>query len=109
MKLKTNDTVKVITGKDKGKTGKIMRTITSAKKIVVEKVNIRTKFIKKGESRPGERIQFEAPLDVSNVMIICPECKKTTRIGYKKLENGKKERICKKCSEAVDKATPAKK
>ncbi len=103
MKLKVNDQVAVTTGKDKGKKGKIMRILRKANKIVVEKVNLRTKHIKKTSEKAGQKIQFEAPLDASNVMVICPNCKKLTRIEYKKLENGKKQRICKKCKETLDK------
>ena len=102
MKLKLQDQVFVTTGKDKGKKGAITRILRKQNKIVVEKVNIKTKHIKKTTEKAGEKIQFEAPIDASNVMIICPNCKKTTRVGYKKLEKGKKERICKKCTETLD-------
>ena len=105
MKLKINDSVIVTTGKDKGKKGKIMRINRKTNKIVVEKINIRKKHIKKTNERPGEIIEFEAAIDASNVMIVCPSCNKTTRAGYTKLENGKKQRICKKCKEALDKET----
>lgn len=109
MKVKLNDTIRVIAGKDKGKEGKVMRVMVKSKKVVVEKVNIKTKHIKKTAQKAGEKIQFEAPVDISNVMVLCPNCKKTTRVGYKKLESGKKERICKKCSEDLDKAVKTKK
>ncbi len=105
MKLKLNDQVQVVTGKDKGKKGGIIKILSKQNKIVVEKVNIRTKHIKKTSQKPGERIQFEAPIDGSNVMLICPSCGKTARVGYKKLENNKKQRICKKCKESVEKIT----
>jgi len=105
MKVKNNDNVVVVAGKDKGKQGKVMRKLSKQGRVVVEKVNIVTKHIKKTTQRPGEKVQFEAPIDVSNVMVVCPNCKKPTRVGYKKLENGKKQRICKKCSETLDKAT----
>jgi len=103
MKLKISDQVQVITGKDKGKKGKIIKIDRKKNRIVVEKVNIRTKHIKKTNERPGEKIQFEAAIDASNVMVICPHCNKKTRIGYKKLENNKKQRICKKCKESLEK------
>lgn len=102
MKLKVSDQVGIIAGKDKGKSGKIMRINRKNNKVVVEKVNIRTKHIKKTTERPGEKIQFEAPVDASNVMVVCPNCKKLSRIEYKKTEKGKKQRICKKCKETVD-------
>jgi len=109
MKLKTNDQVVIIAGKDKGKKGKIMKVLIKNNKIVVEKVNIRTKHIKKTAQKAGERIQYEAPIDASNAMIVCPNCSKASRIGYKKLENKKKERICKKCNETLDKEKKIKK
>ena len=102
MKLKINDLVTVITGKDKDKKGKIMKILRKQNKIVVEKINMRTKHIKKTKERAGEKITFEGPIDASNVMIICPSCKKFTRIEYKNTEKGKKQRMCKKCKESVD-------
>lgn len=102
MKVKANDNVLVISGKDRNKTGKVMRTITKDNKVVIEKVNMRTKHIKKTQTAPGSKIQFEAPLNVSNVMVICPNCKKATRVGYTKLENGKKQRMCKRCNKELD-------
>lgn len=105
MKFKTGDHVVVIAGKDKAKTGKIVRTIIDTSRVVVEGVNIRTKHIKKGPNRPGERIQFEASLHSSNVMIIDSESKKRSRIGYKKLENGKKQRFYKKSKVEIKDST----
>jgi large subunit ribosomal protein L24 len=101
MKIKLNDNVLVIAGKNRGKSGKILRT--SAKKVVVEKINLITKHIKKTQTKAGSKIQYEAPVDVSNVMVICPNCKKAVRVGYIKLETGKKQRVCKKCKESLDK------
>ena len=109
MKVKLNDQVIVTAGKDKGKKGKIMRILRKQRKIVVEKVNVRTKHIKKTTEKPGQKIQFEAPIDVSNVMVICTSCNKQTRVGYKKLESGKKQRTCKKCNESLDKEKKGKK
>jgi large subunit ribosomal protein L24 len=103
MKIKVNDNVLVITGKDRNKTGKVIRTNAKDEKVVVEKLNMRTKHIRKTQTSPGSKITFEAPMNVSNVMAICPNCKKATRVGYKKLETGKKQRICKKCNESLDK------
>jgi large subunit ribosomal protein L24 len=101
MKIKLNDNVLVIAGKSRGKSGKILRTYD--KKVVVEKINLITKHIKKTQSKPGSKIQYEGPVDVSNVMVICPNCKKAVRVGYIKLETGKKQRVCKKCKESLDK------
>lgn len=103
MKVKINDQVVVIAGKDKGKKGKVIRVISKDKRIVVEKINMRTKHVKKTAQKAGEKIKYEAAIDVSNVMVICPSCEKFVRVGYKKLENGKKQRICKKCKDSIDK------
>ena len=107
MKVKLNDKVLVISGKDKGKNGKIMRIVTKSNKVVVEKLNMRTKHIKKTTARAGEKIHFEAPISASNVMVICPSCSKPTRVGYKVLDNKSKERICKRCGQAIDTSTAA--
>jgi large subunit ribosomal protein L24 len=109
MKIKEGDNVLVTAGKDKGKKGKVMRLLRKQDKIVVEKVNIRTKHIKKTSNKPGEIIKFEAPIHVSNAMVVCSNCNKNTRVGYIKLESGKKQRVCKKCTQSLDKATVKKK
>lgn len=102
MKIKVDDNVLVTTGKYRNKTGKVLRVYKKTNQVVVEKINIRTKHIKKTATRAGERIQFEAPFNISNIKIICPHCSKTTRVGYIKPENAKKQRICKKCKEVLD-------
>lgn len=102
MKLKLNDKVLVISGKDKGKTGKIIRMDCKHGKVVVEKVNIRTKHIKKTQAQAGQKIKFEAPISCSNVMILDPSSQKPTRITYKLLANGKKERISKLTGTSLD-------
>ena len=88
--------------KDKGKVSKVIRVIAKHNKIVVEKVNMRTKHIKKTETRPGEKITFEAPMDASNVMVMDPKENKPTRVGYRILGNGKKERISKLTGVSLD-------
>ncbi len=104
MKIHMGDNVLVRTGKYRGKVGKVLRVSTKQQKIVVEKINIRTRHIKKRPGQAGQRIQYEGPIDVSNVMIICPECKKATRIGHLILKSGEKQRICKKCSQSIEPA-----
>jgi large subunit ribosomal protein L24 len=95
MKIHQGDKVIVITGKDKGKTGAVTRVIKKTGKIVVEKVNFATKHIKKSNKGPGDKVKVERPISVSNVMLICPQTNKRTRVGYKILEDGKKVRFCK--------------
>lgn len=102
MKIKISDTVLIIAGKEKGKTGKVLKTLKKNGKIVVEKLNIRTRHIKKTPQKAGEIIHYEAPMSASNVKIICPNCSKSARIGYKLLENAQKQRVCKKCGQGVD-------
>ena len=104
MKIKVKDKVLVLAGKYKGKTGKVMRVYKKTNRVTVEKVNIRTKHIKKTTTRAGQQIKYEAPFDASNVMVICPNCNKATRVGYSIPEKGKKYRVCKKCGESLEQA-----
>lgn len=100
MKLHTGDTVVVISGKDKGKTGRILRVLIEKSRIVVAGINMRTRHMKKTQQSPGRKIRYEASLDVSNVMIVDPKTKKRSRIGLRE-EGGKKERFAKKSGEAL--------
>lgn len=102
MKIKKGDTVVVIAGKDKGKVGEVLKTFAADNKVVVKDANLRSKFNKKSTGGPGEIVRFEARMDASNVMMIDPKTKKRTRVGYKKLENGKKVRIAKKSNEVIE-------
>jgi len=102
MKIKVGDKILVIAGKDKGKTGKVIKTDVKHGRVTVEKLNIRTRHIRKTQQRAGERIRYEAPLNASNVMILDPKENKPTRVGYKRLENGKKERISKLSGASLD-------
>lgn len=109
MKIHVQDNVLVRTGKYRGKTGKVVRVLKKSERIVVEKVNIRVRHIKKQSGKPGQKISYEAPFTASNVMVICPNCSKTTRVSYVKLKTGKKQRVCKKCSQSLDKIVERKK
>ncbi|OGR01770.1 MAG: 50S ribosomal protein L24 [Deltaproteobacteria bacterium RIFOXYD12_FULL_50_9] len=101
--IKVNDKVEVITGKDKGRVGKVIRVNRDVKQIVVEKVNIIKRHTKpSNKNQQGGIVEKEAFFHVSNVMLICPKCTSTVRIGKKKLDDGNKVRICKKCGEAVE-------
>lgn len=101
MKVKKGDTVKVISGKDKGRTGKITHFFPKENRVVVEGVNIHKKHTRaKKQGQKGQIIQMPMPINVSNVMIVCSSCGKTTRIGIKKIEN-KKFRLCKKCQAEI--------
>ena len=100
MKIKRNDTVQVITGKDKGKTGKVLAVYPKNNTVIVEGVNIQTKHAKAKQSAPAEIRKQEGPVDVSNVMYYDNKAKAPTRIGYK-VEDGKKTRICRKCGAEI--------
>lgn len=103
MRIKSNDKVQILSGKDKGKKGKVLQVLNSRNKIVVEGLNLRIKHMRpKRQGEKGQRIQFPAPIDVSNVALFCPKCSQKAKVGYKILENKKKVRICKKCKEVID-------
>lgn len=102
MRIKKGDKVKILAGKDKGKTGKILSVFPEREKVSVEGINILIKHLRpRKQGEKGQRIQFPAPMSISNVMLICPKCSKTTRVGYRRLENKKKVRACKKCGEII--------
>jgi len=108
MKIKTGDNVIVIQGKDKGKTGEVMRIMKKRNAVVVKKVNIKKRHVRKTTTRAGDIIQFEAPINASNVKVLCPQCKQAVKISYKIGADKKKRRMCKKCNETVDKPTESK-
>ncbi|MBN1487193.1 MAG: 50S ribosomal protein L24 [Anaerolineae bacterium] len=106
MRIKKDDTVEVISGDDRGERNTVLRVLSKEHKVVVSKVNMVTKHQRAqraGRSQvQGGRIQFEAPFDISNVMLVCPRCDKATRVGFRILEDGQKVRVCRKCGEAID-------
>lgn len=103
MNIKKGDTVYVITGKDKGKSGKVTAVYSDKNKVLIENVNIVTKHQKpKSQQDKGGIVKKPAPIDGSNVMVVCPVCGKATRISHKEID-GKKARICKKCGASLDK------
>ncbi len=101
--LRTGDTVLIIAGKDKGKQGKIIASDAQKSRVTVANVNIVSKHRKpRSQTDKGGIKKEEAPIDVSNVQIICPSCGKATRIGHITDESGKKHRVCKKCNKTMD-------
>jgi large subunit ribosomal protein L24 len=102
LKLKKGDPVKVIAGKEAGKTGKILKVISKENKIVVEKMNLIKKHQRPDSRGKGGIVEKEAPLQASNVRFVCNKCNVGVRIGYKFLDDGKKVRLCKKCGESLD-------
>ena len=102
MSIKKDDVVVVLSGKDKGKQGKVLEVQPKAGKVIVEKVNVvsrHTKPRKQGEQ--GGRINKEGTINVSNVMLVCPKCNKATRVGHA-VVGDKKVRVCKKCGKNID-------
>jgi len=101
MKIKKNDQVLIISGKDQGKKGKVLEVFPSAEKIMVENINLVKKHRKpRRQGEKGQMIEIAKPLSVSNVKLICPKCSEATRVGYKVIEK-EKFRICKKCGQEI--------
>ncbi len=101
MKIKKGDTILVISGKDKGRTAKILKSMPSEKMILVEGINLKNKAVKpKKQGEAGQMVKVATPIQSSNVKFLCPKCGKAARIGYK-TEGQKKFRICKKCKSEV--------
>lgn len=102
MKIKKGDTVQVITGADKGAQGEVLVAMPDKNKVIVKEVNVATKHKKpRNQTEPGGIIKQEAPIDASNVMIVCPKCKKATKVAYDVVD-GKKVRVCKECKAVID-------
>ncbi|OGY41682.1 MAG: 50S ribosomal protein L24 [Candidatus Buchananbacteria bacterium RBG_13_39_9] len=108
MKLKSGDRVKVLAGKDKGKKGKILQVFVERNRASVEGVNLAIKHLRpRKQNEKGQKIEFPAPINISNLMVICPRCNKAVKIKYKYLDKtagkkAKKVRICGKCKELID-------
>lgn len=104
LKIKKDDTVVVLSGKDRGKKGKILQALPKKDKVIVEGINKIKRHTKPNQNVPkGGIISKEAPMYASKVMVVCPACSKPTRVA-KKLVDGKMVRVCKKCGEPLDKA-----
>jgi large subunit ribosomal protein L24 len=102
-KVRKNDLVQVITGRDRGKQGKVTRVLPKENRVVVEGVNIRKRHTK--ARRPGEQagiVEFPAPLDISNVAVVSPTTGKPTRVGFRTLEDGTKVRVARGTGEVID-------
>jgi large subunit ribosomal protein L24 len=103
MKIRKNDTVLVITGKDKGKKGKVRFAYPKKERILVEGINFIKKHVRAtGQVRQAGIIEQETPIQVSNVMLLCNKCNHPTRVGFHTLEDGRKVRICRSCGEVID-------
>ncbi|MFH1427983.1 MAG: 50S ribosomal protein L24 [Patescibacteria group bacterium] len=115
MKIKKGDKVKILAGKDKGKTGKVLQIFPSRNRVSVEGLNLLIKHMRpRKQGEKGQRIEFPAPMAIANLMLVCPSCNKPARVGYKYLEissatgvnavkkKKQKVRVCRKCKQVVD-------
>ncbi len=100
-KIRTGDEVFVTSGRNKGQRGLVRMNLIERDRIVIEGVNIVKKHIKRGRARQAGIVEVEAPLHVSNVRLICPNCSESTRVGIRSDADGKNERYCKKCEQTV--------
>lgn len=102
MKIKKGDTVKILSGKDRGKRAGVLRVLPKERRVIVDGVNLKKKHRRsRRQDRKGEIILLPAPMSASAVEIICPSCGKPTRVGYAKTGAGAKHRICKKCGKEI--------
>ncbi len=103
IRLKKDDKVKVLTGKDQGKIGKVLKVVKKTSRVVVENINVVKVHQRPTQGNPqGGIVDKTMPIHISNLMIMCNSCVKPTRIGMKQLEDGKRVRICKKCNQQID-------
>ena len=99
--VRKNDTVEVLTGEDAGERGRVLRVFPKGGRLVVEGVNMVTKHVRRGTQYPmGARLRREAPLAISNVLVVCPRCDRGVRVGHQAGE-GRKVRVCKRCGEEI--------
>ncbi|MAG28709.1 50S ribosomal protein L24 [bacterium] len=103
MRIKKGDTIKVMAGKDKGKTGKVIQVLPGLNRVSVEGINVLSKHLRsQKKEQQGQKIEFPSPIQVSNVMIVCPQCGKTTRVAHtENPETKAKARACKKCKAQI--------
>lgn len=102
-KIRKNDTVMVIAGKERGKTGKVLRVIGEKNRVVIERLNMVKRHQKpRGAQAPGGVVEKEASIDLSNVMLMCDRCNAPVRIGGRRLEDGTGTRVCRRCGEGID-------
>ena len=103
MKLRKGDTVKVIAGKDKGKQGEVEQVLAQGQRVVVSGVNVVTRHVKpSSQVRQTGRVESEAPIHRSNVLVVCSACSKPVKVGISFLTDGKKIRVCKQCKETMN-------
>jgi large subunit ribosomal protein L24 len=103
VQIRKNDSVMIIAGRERGKTGKVLRVLPEKDALIIERVNLVKRHSKpRGPQQPGGIVEKEASIHASNIMIMCDKCNAPVRIGHKQLSDGKKIRICRRCGEALD-------
>ncbi|MEA1969581.1 MAG: 50S ribosomal protein L24 [Thermodesulfobacteriota bacterium] len=103
IRIKKEDKVKIIAGKDRGKIGKVLKVLKDKNRVVVENINMAKIHQRPTQANPqGGIVDKPMPMDLSNLMLMCSSCVKPVRVGIKQLEDGKKVRVCKKCNEQID-------
>lgn len=102
MHIKKGDMVQIITGKEKGKTGKVLTIIHDKDRVIIEKLNMLKKHQRPDMRGKGGIVEKEGSIHISNVRLLCNKCNTGVRVGYKVLEDGKKVRVCRKCNEILD-------
>ncbi|MFC1662772.1 50S ribosomal protein L24 [Patescibacteria group bacterium] len=101
MNIRKDDNVKIIYGKDRGKQGKVLQVLPKNGRIVIDGLNVALKNVRaRRENEKGQVVKYNAPMDLSNVQLVCPKCNKPTRVGHQVI-NKKKERVCKKCKQVI--------
>ena len=104
-RLRKDDTVMVIAGRERGKTGKVLRVLTEKDRVLIERVNMVKRHVKpRGVQQPGGIQEKEASIHLSNVVPICGRCNKPTRVGHRRLADGDVQRLCKRCGEPLDRS-----
>jgi large subunit ribosomal protein L24 len=101
LNIKKKDKVKILSGKDKGKTGEVLKVYPDEKKVIVAKVNFVKRHTKPTQRDPGGIREKEAPLSISKIMLVCPKCEQSSRPKFDVLSDGKKVRVCRKCGEMI--------
>ena len=102
MKIRKGDTVMVIAGKDQAKQGRVERVIPGSNRVLVEGINVITRHVKSAPGlRQGGRITQESPIHISNVMVVCSRCNQPVRVGFRRLDDGTKVRVCQLCKETI--------
>ncbi len=102
MKIRKGDTVMVISGKDQTKQGRVERVLPGSNRVLVEGINVITRHVKSAPGlRQGGRITQESPIHISNVMVVCSRCNQPVRVGFRRLDDGTKVRVCQLCKETI--------